>query len=218
MSYNSQRQWKIFPDYDCAFYINHPENGYRFSLTISHFAFRIWTLTLISTVMLNFFQQNNVASVWLHVYIICTLVIRRYSTMAAMHDVQHTSGITNHRNALIWYVYAVQKRETKPFSSPMLSRLSDKDKKEEIWPSPMTKAPTPTEMSKGQSDKQTTPQKSSIKQRLRTDLGRSVGVTTATQLVWLTWFTGPPSHSPQQPCTDGADDLLHFKVSFTLTE
>ena len=33
---------------------------------------------------------------------------------------------------------------------------------------------------------QTTPQKSSIKQQLRTDLGRSVGVTTATQLVWLT--------------------------------
>ena len=52
----------------------------------------------------------------------------------------------------------------------------------------MTKAPTPTEMSKGQSDSAT---KSSIKQRLRTDLGRSVGVTTATQLVWLTWFTGP---------------------------
>ena len=34
--------------------------------------------------------------------------------------------------------------------------------------------------------------KNSIKQQLRTDLGRSVGVTTATQLVWLTWFTGPP--------------------------
>ena len=33
---------------------------------------------------------------------------------------------------------------------------------------------------------QTTPQKSSIKQQLRTDLGRSVGVSTATQLVWLT--------------------------------
>ena len=43
---------------------------------------------------------------------------------------------------------------------------------------------------------QTTPQKSSIKQRLRTDLGRSVGVTTATQLVWFTRFTGPnlPTH------------------------
>ena len=39
--------------------------------------------------------------------------------------------------------------------------------------------------------KQTTPQKSSITQGLRTDLGRSVGVPTATQLVWLTWFTGP---------------------------
>ena len=48
----------------------------------------------------------------------------------------------------------------------------------------MTKAPTSTEMSKGQSDNTTTPQKSSIKQRLRTDLGRSVGVTTATKLVW----------------------------------
>ena len=50
----------------------------------------------------------------------------------------------------------------------------------------MTKTPTPTEMSKGQVTTQTTPQKSSIKQRLRTDLGRSVGVTKATQLVWLT--------------------------------
>ena len=33
------------------------------------------------------------------------------------------------------------------------------DKKEEIWPSPMTKAPTPTEMSKGQVTTQTAPQK-----------------------------------------------------------
>ena len=57
----------------------------------------------------------------------------------------------------------------------------------------MTKAPTPTEMSKGQVTTQTTPQKSSIKQRLRTDLGRSVGVTKATQLVWL---TGLRAHLP----------------------
>ena len=64
----------------------------------------------------------------------------------------------------------------------------------------MTKAPAPTEMSKGQSDNTNNATKSSIKQQLRTDLGRSVGVTTATQLVWLTWFTGPPSHSLQQPC------------------
>ena len=44
---------------------------------------------------------------------------------------------------------------------------------------------------KGKVTTQTTPQKSPITQRLRTDLGRSVGVTTATQLVWLTWFTDP---------------------------
>ena len=67
----------------------------------------------------------------------------------------------------------------------------DKEKKEEIWLSPMTKAPTPTEMSKGQSDNTNNATKNSIKQRLRTDLGRSVGVTTATQLVWLTVLMTP---------------------------
>ena len=75
--------------------------------------------------------------------------------------------------------------------SAMLVRYQDK--KEEIWPSPMTKAPTPTEMSKGQVTTQTTPQKSSIEQRLWTDLGRSVGVTKATQLVCL---TGLRAHLP----------------------
>ena len=67
------------------------------------------------------------------------------------------------------------------------------EKREEIWLSPMTKAPTPTEMSKGESDITNNATKSSIKQRLRTDLGRSVGVTTATQLVWL---TGLRAHLP----------------------
>ena len=46
---------------------------------------------------------------------------------------------------------------------------------------------------KGKVTTQTTPQKSSIKQWLRTDLGRSVGVATATQLVWL---TGLRAHLP----------------------
>ena len=86
---------------------------------------------------------------------------------------------------------------------------TNKYKKEEIWTSPMTKAPTPTEMSKGQSDNTTNATKSSIKQQLRTDLGRSVGVVTATQLEWLTWFTGPPSLSPQQPCNQ-KDTHLKF--------
>ena len=54
--------------------------------------------------------------------------------------------------------------------------VMDKEKKEEIWLSPMTKAPSPAEMSKGQSDVTNNATKSSIAQRLRTDLGRSVGV------------------------------------------
>ena len=66
-----------------------------------------------------------------------------------------------------------------------------KEKKEEIWLSPMRKAPTPAEMSKGQNDNTNNDTKKFDYTRLRTDLGRSVGVTTATQLVWLTWFTGP---------------------------
>ena len=52
---------------------------------------------------------------------------------------------------------------------------------------------------------QTTPQKSSIKQRLRTDLGRSVGVTTATQLVWLTGLTKNEKKKTKQK---------EFKVAF----
>ena len=70
-----------------------------------------------------------------------------------------------------------------------------KEKKEEIWLSPMTKAPTPNEKSKKQRDNTKTPQKTSITQRLQTDLGRSAGVTIATQLVWLNRYTGSqPSH------------------------
>ena len=69
--------------------------------------------------------------------------------------------------------------------------MVDKKKKEEIWLSPMTKAIHQQKRHKFKVTTQTTPQKSSITQRLRTDLGRSVGVTTANQLVWLIWFTGP---------------------------
>ena len=54
----------------------------------------------------------------------------------------------------------------------------------------MTKAPTPTEKSKKQRDntEKRTP-KTSITQRLGTELGRSAGVTTVTPLVWLNRFT-----------------------------
>ena len=49
----------------------------------------------------------------------------------------------------------------------------------------MTKAPTPTEKSEKQRGNTKTPPKTSITQQLRTDLGRSVGVTITTELVWL---------------------------------
>ena len=61
-----------------------------------------------------------------------------------------------------------------------------KEKKKEIRP--MTKIRKPMDNTK-------TLPKTSITQRLRTDLGQSVGVTTVIQLVWLYRFMGTqPSH------------------------
>ena len=57
------------------------------------------------------------------------------------------------------------------------TELCIKEKKKEIWPSPMTKTPIPTENSKTKGQHTQTPPKTSITQQLRTDLGRSVGVT-----------------------------------------
>ena len=58
----------------------------------------------------------------------------------------------------------------------------------------MTRTPIPTENSKtnGQHKNAT---KTTITQRLQTDLGRTVGVTTVIQLVWLNRLMGTqPSH------------------------
>ena len=63
-----------------------------------------------------------------------------------------------------------------------LGSFAIKEKKEEIWLSPVTKAHTPTEKSKKQRDDIKTPPKALITQRLRTDLGRSAGVTAVTPL------------------------------------
>ena len=57
----------------------------------------------------------------------------------------------------------------------------------------MTKTTTPTEKSKHQRDKTKTQRKTSITQRLRTELGPSVGATTTIQLVWLNRFTDTQS-------------------------
>ena len=60
-------------------------------------------------------------------------------------------------------------------------------------------------------DNTETLQKSSITQRLRTDLGRSVVVTTVIRPVWLNQFTGSqPSHSPQKLCNQKG---IHLKIS-----
>ena len=62
---------------------------------------------------------------------------------------------------------------------------------------PVTKTPTPTEQSKKATWQHKNATKPLITQLLRTDLGRSVGVTAVTQLVWLNQ-SNQPSHSPQK--------------------
>ena len=63
----------------------------------------------------------------------------------------------------------------------------------------MTKSPTSTEKSKKQYYNTKTQQKTSITQRLRTDVGWSIGVTIVAQVVWVNQFTGSePSHLSQK--------------------
>ena len=74
-------------------------------------------------------------------------------------------------------------------SQAILRKRKRKRSDSVLWQKPLHQQ----KCQKGKVTTQTTPQKSSIKQRLRTDLGRSVGVTKATQLVWL---TGLRAHLP----------------------
>ena len=67
--------------------------------------------------------------------------------------------------------------------------LWPKEKKEEIWLSPVTKTPTPTEQSKKQRDNIKNATKNFDYTTIADRLGRSVGVTAVTQLVWLNRFT-----------------------------
>ena len=76
----------------------------------------------------------------------------------------------------------------------------------------MTKASTPREKPKKQRDNTKTPPKTSITQRLRTDLGRSGRVSIATQLVWLNRFMGSqPFHIPQKPSYQKDTHLKIYK-------
>ena len=73
-----------------------------------------------------------------------------------------------------------------------------------IWQKPLNSPKNPKRY-----DNTKTPPKTSITQRLRTDLGRSVGVTIATELVWLKRFTGSkPSHLPQKLCNQKEKNYL----------
>ena len=76
-----------------------------------------------------------------------------------------------------------------PISTIKLPERKRKRSDSVLWQKPLHQQ----QCQKGKVTTQTTPQKSSITQRLRTDFGRSVGVTTATQLVWL---TGLRAHLP----------------------
>ena len=75
------------------------------------------------------------------------------------------------------------------FETLLLSREKGRDLTQSYDKSPYTNR----NVKRAKWQHKPTPQKSSIKQRLRTDLGRSVGVTTATKLVWL---TGLRAHLP----------------------
>ena len=61
--------------------------------------------------------------------------------------------------------------------------------------------------------------KPSITQRFRNDFGRSVGVSTAIQLMWLNRFTEfKPSHSPQKLCNQKYTHLQICKPNRESTE
>ena len=75
-----------------------------------------------------------------------------------------------------------------------LKKQNRREKRRDLTQS-CDKNPYTHEQSKKQHDNIKTPPKTLITQLLRTDLGRSVGVTAVTQLVWLNRFTSAqPSH------------------------
>ena len=88
-------------------------------------------------------------------------------------------------------------------------RTQSEDKKEEIWHSPMTSAPTTTEMSKGQSYNTNNVTKEfdykAIADRFMTVSWSNYSYPTGV----VNRFTDPPSHSPQQPCNE---KVTHLKI------
>ena len=81
------------------------------------------------------------------------------------------------------YLWISIKLQGLSYSSHVATAIHVKRNRKKIWLSLTTKIIIPTEMSNRQSENTKTPPKSSIPHRLRAEFGRSVGVTTATQLV-----------------------------------
>ena len=137
------------------------------------------------------------SSVRLHIYNVCAITnMTEISLIVTLNN--HIHPLTCFRNA--GFRFCVTLNYFPACASTWKCRaqtdiIRHRKKKEEIWLSPMTKSATPKEKSVKQRDNTKTPPATLITQRLRTDLGRSVGWTIITQPVWLNRFTGSqPSH------------------------
>ena len=91
-------------------------------------------------------------------------------------------------------IWMKQLYQSGDFKTAEILRFGSKEKKEEIWLSPVTKAHTPTEMSKGQSDNINNATKkfdyTAVADRLRTVSWSNYSHPTGV----VNRFTGPPSH------------------------
>ena len=136
-----------------------------------------------------FISVWNMATFWYAMF--CRLILRfagiRPGTVLAAISMSRSRPWTIIFNLEIFRM-EIENASTRSSKSNQLRNVKTKRRRSDsvLWQKPLH----PRKYQKGKVTTQT-PQKGSIKQRLRTDLGRSVGVTTATQLVWLTWYTGP---------------------------
>ena len=135
----------------------------------------------------------------------------------------------------LYYFHKRIRTTNETLTNSRLSSLSWPSAWKRIWrdlTQPYDRSPyTDRKIQKSNVTTQRTPPKTSITQRLRTDLGRSAGVTIATQLVWLYRFTGSqPStnakgrvikghtNNPVIMCTSEMSNymfLWHFNESYT---
>ena len=117
-----------------------------------------------------------------HIFHFLTVIKDLFYTLLSQHCKGRYPGSID-----VYAIFIVTKSQILPRF--IMCKRKRKRSDSVLWQKPLHQQ----KCQKGKVTTQTTPQKSSIKQRLRTDLGRSVGVTTATQLVWL---TGLRAHLP----------------------